>query len=277
MPSTAVTEERSMFQPTFGFQMRRRRVKLGLTQTRAAKRCGITQPRWSHLERGYRYPTQLEELQIRDFLQLSNYIVPSRSFLKELGNAGARNLPKVRPYFPQLERRTNIRYQAARRRFPQLVDQLTRVISLRPDYHRCAHFSALVPCDSELEALSLLYLLAQGGVPCLVRPLLLGYISRKPVDPETMEGVGHRPCLCLNLGDNFYFFQVSLATPRVFRVDMLRWNGEWRVMEIDGKGHDNSHDESRAHLLAIPTTRLSTEQLVSQIQTFLRRRVLDAA
>ena len=89
--------------------------------------------------------------------------------------------------------------------------------------------------------------------------------------------MGHRPHLCLLLENKFYFFQVSFGTDPVSRVDALVFDEGWRIVELDGQGHDHARDAEREIALNTPTKRITTEQLVATIQHFLAEEERKAA
>ena len=260
----------SMFNAPFHYRMKSRRSELGLSQTEAAQQCGLSNKRWSQLERGYRFPGSFEERRIRKYLNIRDYLLPPKAVVKRLSVEGSKLELSPTPYFPPQDRPTFYRYFAAKKRQPKLVQKLTSLVEQRSDIATCAFFCERTRCDSYLEALHILYLLALGAVPCLKTPALLGHPPAALVDPRSKKEVGHRKHLCLALGHQRLFFQMGLATTQMLVVDVLSWNGEWRVIELDGAGHDSSLDTARDQLLGIPVQRVLAYELEQEIRGFLR-------
>lgn len=252
-----------MFHPLFHLAMREQRLNLGITQYEAGMRCGLSSNRWSNIECGHRTPTSQEQRRIAIALGLrQGHFVAPRSAILALSNSGSRLAEKFRPFFSHQDRPTFIRFRACQKRFPSLTSDLLAVVSSRSDFALCESLCHLISCDSWLESLHLLYLLACGAEPCLLAPERLGRLS-VPVVSDTgrnLRGLNPRPCLVLD--GSFYFFQVSFILESLVRVDVLRWDGCWSVLEIDGRGHDSFGDRQRLNGLQLRVERIDERALL---------------
>ena len=254
----------NMINVPFTYNLESRRRKAGLTKQQAAQMSSMTRQRWSAIERGQGRPTAEEFRQMEALLgMLQGPVKPSRVF-QALLNRGRREAPTPLPYFPPQDRPSFKRFHAAGQRCPQLVARLASKIAARADFAICDFLCDRIAFDSYAEVLFALHLLANGAVPSLVAPAWLG--AQTPceiVEPELRNAVGHRPTPCLIHGENFYFFQVSFETPRVYTVDALSWSraSGWSVLEVDGGGHDSRYDAERETAIGLPTRRISAFQV----------------
>lgn len=242
---------------TYTLEMRRR--KAGLTQQQAADLTQISRQRWNAIERGRYRPTHDEICRMESLLGiLQGPLKPARA-LQTLLCCGRRSAPTPLPYFPNQDRPSFIRFHAAGQRCPQLVARLASTVSARPDFALCDFLCDRIAFDSYAEVLFVLHLLADGAEPSLVAPTWLGMPTPRPiVEPDLKLPVGHRPSPCLIKGKDFYFFQVSFETPRLYTVDALQWNEKrgWTVVEIDGGGHDFQFDAVREAAIGLPVRRI---------------------
>jgi DNA-binding XRE family transcriptional regulator len=259
-----------MFNKPFSLQMKENRRSRSLTQAKAAASCGISRVRWSHLERGYRRPSQSEKLTISRYLNIDDTaFIPPIGGLKTFRNTGSVFTPTHQPYFPPRHRPTCIRYFTALKRHRNLVLALTRIIKDRPDFDECEYFGHRTSCDSYLEALYILSLQASGAKPALIVPALLGHTPLPIVAPDDRREVGHRPHLCLICDQSVAFFQTSFPTPRLSTVDLLVWDGRWRVVEINGEGHDSTRDFERQDQLKLPVEFLEKKAVLAKTEKIL--------
>ena len=260
-----------MFKPQFHTRLRERREESGLTQKQAAEACKIDPDRWSQLERGRRIPSEHELKVIGSYFRLGPVFVAPRKATKQLLDNGARLAPPVTPFFVPQDRMTYARYRMLMARQGGLARTLEERLWSRRDFDLCQQFCHQVRCDSYLETLYLKCRLFEGATPSLLEPARFGPTPLPIVDPRTRKYVGARPHLCLIQGKTYEFIQVSFFGPIVYRVDVLQWNGEWRVIELDGEGHSPDGDPEREQAIALPTTRLQTADVVSMGWDLIRR------
>jgi hypothetical protein len=218
--------------------------------------------RWSALERGYRAPNAKENYQISRLLGLRKcFVTPPKSTQRLLHN-GMYLTTVHRPFYPKRDRLTYIRYRTLWKRHPELVRALEIRVLARPDVGLCEEICHRISCDSSLESLHLLYLLASGAKPALHGPETLGRLPQAVTDDRGKELVGLRPRPCLVLDSSYYFFQVSFRFSSVVRYDVLIWDGKWSTVEINGDGHDPTRDHWKAEALGLPMSYLHESQLV---------------
>lgn len=260
-----------MFKPQFHTRLRERREESGRTQTQAAEACGIEPDRWSQLERGRRIPSERELRVIGNSLRLGDVFVPPGKATKQLLDNGARLAPAVKPFLVPQDRETYRRYRRLLGRHGGLARALEERLRRRPDFPLIQKFCHHVRCDSYLEALHLTCRLVEGATPGLLEPARFDPTPLHIVDPRTRKYVGSRPHLCVVQGANYDFFQVSFLGHIVHRVDVLRWNGGWRVIELDGEGHSSLGDPEREKAIGLPTTRLKSEDVVRMGWELIRR------
>lgn len=239
------------------------RHEAGLSQTQLALALGMSPKRLSKIERGERQPT-LEERRalIGHFGELRGYTAPPGH-----GRRMAENPKKMRDALPEFhpaqEKPSNIRYFSALRSYPDFVRRLTAIIKEREDFLDCQFHCGQLALEGGEEVLLPLRLLAQGALPGYYPPLWLGPLPQSIVDPSNRKPVGYAKLPCLVLPNDFYFFQVTFATPGLFRVDVLRWNGTWSVIEIDGAGHRTAYDKAKMEAIGLPTLRLTPAALIA--------------
>lgn len=244
-----------------------------MKQSLVAARAGITAPRLSHLENGHRFPSQLERFKLASVLNLE----PAPGLAKPPGatraliDAGRSSLSRRQIHLPPSDRPSRVRYLAAAREWPGLVNGLAAKLRRREDYELLNHFCSMLALDSADECLYHLTRLVQGAKPVLLAPLSLDHLPRRVVCPRTGASVGAHLFPCLVSGDRFEFPQVSLATPRVLRVDCLVFEGGWKCLEIDGPGHRVSADGERQELVGLPIDRLTRSQLLGVANELLPR------
>lgn len=261
-----------MFNPLFGKRMKERRLKFGISQTEAARCCGMRRRRWSDLERGRRQPTPCEAEVIKRFLGFEKcFISPPAATKTLLARAASMDTTK-RPFYPQQDRLTHIRYRSCLRTYSELTNSLLPLVLARDDIRISEHLCHKVSCESSLETLFILYLLSLGAVAGLRAPCLFGHNRWPIVDCQGIEEVGNRPRPCLVLGQTWYFFQVSFKASKVMRVDVLRWGGRWSIIELNGRGHDSRGDSTRGQELEMPITFWTEDQLAQDIRNSVGRR-----
>lgn len=229
-----------------------------------AQKLGINQQRLSHLERGVRQPNTREmEALLKLLGPFPGHVAPQGVF-RRLSENGRRCRPRLAPFRPCQDRPNYIRYFAALSQYPNFVQSHAARIKGRQDFTDCQHLCSQIASGSADEVLVLLRLLGRGAIPGLCPPASLGRLPHAIVDPATRDLVGHRQFPCLHFEGDFFFFQVSFSTPRIFTVDILRWKDEWSVIEVDGLGHSNCHDETKTAAIGLKTKRLTTEEILSK-------------
>lgn len=252
-----------MFTKPFHKFLNELRVKRGLKQKELAELLGITQQRLSHLESGGRRPSELERAAIyQHFGELQGYLVPE-GVRRRLSENARRLQPAFPPFHPAQDRPSDIRFYAALQAYPEFVKRMTAKIRLRVDFQDCQYHCGLIALESSAEVLLVLRLLEAGALPGYCAPASLGPLSHPIIEPELRVPVAHRKFPCLAFEEDFYFFQVTLATPKQHRVDVLRWNRGWSALEIDGSGHDGRNDEERTKALGLEVRRLTPAEITS--------------
>ena len=258
-----------MFRPPFHIKMKEKRLTLGLTQRQAAQRCGISRERWSNLERGYRAPNKAEQRILFALLGLGDCFVAPPEVMRRLRNSARTMAPNRKPFLPHQDRPTFVRFRASSRLYPELTTLLLSLVKARSDFTLCEYVCHKISCDSSLESLFLLYLLALGAKPGFYAPAHLGRTPHPIVDDRGRQEVDvcTRPCLMID--QKYYFFQVSFSVSRVVRVDVLRWNEGWSVIELNGTGHDDRLDPWKEQAINLPTTCLTESEVIHNIKTFM--------
>lgn len=255
-----------MYSIPFHIKLKKQRAKSGLTQQKAADICKMPRHRWSDLELGRRRPSDSELQTLCRIFDIGRSFVACAGVTRQLLDEGAVLTPKRPPYFSHQDRATHIRFGTLRKRHPYLTRQLLGRVQSRIDYSICEHLCHTMSCDSHLEALFLLHLQAVGARPALVAPLLLEPLPHPVVSCSGEALVGLRPRPCFFYHHTYYFFQVSFRLSRIVRVDVLKWNNGWQVVEFDGQGHGATLDSHRDLELQLPVKRVSETELVELIQ-----------
>lgn len=262
-----------MFRPQFHIEMRKQRERFGLTQSAAAKLCGLTSDRWCHLEIGFRNPSEDEFKTLCSKLGIKNVSTGPKSANRELRKNGNRRFLKAKRYFAPRDRESYVRYRAAQKSYPTQMRQLGELVWSRPDAPFLEYFCHNVQFDSGLEVLFLMHLLAQGAKPMWGVPLALGHLPHPVIDPRNFEEVGQRQHLCLGREDTIYFLQVTFRCTETIRVDILRrYRGGWSVVELNGRGHDGSKDSFRALLLGLPVLQINEAEVVERVTYVINER-----
>lgn len=254
-----------MLEKSFHETLRWKRKKLSITQTSLAQEMGISQPRLSEIERGLVRPTDLEFVALVQRLHLGfgqGLTVRPARFIRDLADRGRTLLPSPEPYFPKPDRTPRVRFLALHRKHSDLVTELRSVIKQRDDYRELNFFCNQLALDSADEALYVLHRLTLGAQPCLVSPQSLGPLPWPVVCPESKETITDRLFPCLALEGVFEFFQLTFATPRTYRVDVLTYEQGWSCLEIDGAGHSSEEDAEKTVALGMPVRRLSGNQVL---------------
>jgi len=146
---------------------------------------------------------------------------------------------------------------AARNAYPALVGQLEQ------DTPPCRRlFLDRARGDSGLEATGVLQQLCLGAGGTDVAPLEVGFTRFPVVDRETEKViVGHCKVPALITRDWLMIPQVTVATPRVYRMDgLVVVTNPIRTfidLEWDGLGHNNEWDRQRTRAIGLPTLRLT--------------------
>ena len=255
-----------MFKVPFHIRLKDRRTHLGYTQRKLADSCGLSPGRISNLERGLRNPT-VEECRLLDkFLSLGTYFVAPREWYRQMRDNAASHSPRIRAFAPTQDRPTFIRYRACCNAYPFLTKNLLESITARQDFVLCECICHQIPCESALEALFLLYLLARNAKPGFLQPSSLGRTPHPIVDDRGREEIDTKARSCLILDSRYYFFQVSFAVGKTVRVDVLRWDEGWSVIELNGPGHDERQDPWKGSSLELPVHYVSESELVFRCQ-----------
>ena len=257
-----------MFKYQFYKRLRDCRKKAGLTQEKAGAMVGISRSRWSQIETGYRIPTSGELAKLKTHFFLDNVYIPPAGIYRELRDKGASLLPESKLFLSSQDRDSFFRYWKAVKVYPELTKQLMTIVASRPDFPKVEFIFHNIAFDSYLEVLNFLFLVARGATPVSAAPLQLGQLPSPIREPFSRLEVGQRPHLCLYLSNSLYFFQVSFRVSTPLRVDVLVHDGQWRIVELIGAGHDFYSDNTRAEL-CLPVTIIHEAELVEKIRNFL--------
>ena len=253
-----------MFKLPFHLRIRQQRLKRHLSQTQLSRECGISRDRWSQLERGYRRPSVREIQIISDVLHLRSFSVPPSGLHRDILQISTSLRKSAKPFLAHQDRPTNFRYLAALKRHRPLVTRLTSLARKRGDIRVCESHCQNIACGSYLEALYLLTIVVSGASPCYLTPASFGHTPHPIVDPILRQEVGHRPHACFATTEKAYFFQVSFATPSSICVDLLIWDGAWKVLEINGEGHQTHSDLLRSSILGLPVYFLDSRDVLAE-------------
>lgn len=256
----------NMFRKPFHHVLKDRREALGRTQVQVAQLADVDRHRYPKIERGEVAPRTHEVTSLSQFFELDRdlFAVRGPNVEDRLLRTGANFRPRRKVFFPPQDRSNNARFKAARSRHGKLVQRVVSRLRRRPDFSDLEFLSEYIANGSGDESLFLLSLLLEGAQPCLLSPMVLGHLHHPIVDPRNRSYVGNRPFPAFLLDGRAYFFQVSVATPRVYTVDVLKWDGEWSVIEIDGLGHDDRYDRERTESIGWPVIRLQEVDVVNR-------------
>lgn len=166
---------------------------------------------------------------------------------------------------------TKVNMASLRARYGTLAETLEYKIAQRPDAAWCEEFLRWSGCDSKDEYLLCVRLLAHPAVtPVWFSPVRAGFTQHPSVDKETGRANGHLKHPALHLltegWKGLAFPQITLRPRGNFRLDFLvalksRGKTVWGDLEVDGTGHDPSYDEKKCDSLALPTVRLSGQEV----------------
>lgn len=253
-----------MFEPQFHLRLKFHRKQRSLSQKEAAELCGLCRWRWSDLECGRRMPSNRELALLRRRFDLGRVFVSPPKATRRLLDNGARLTKTLEPFIAQRDRPTHIRYRTCLKRQKELTLALTaRLRRQRGDeFELCQQFCHQASCDSYLESLYILCQLVDGATPALVAPAQFDPTPLPIVDPEMRRYAGNRPHFCLVTERGHQFYQVSFG-PSQFRVDVLVWDGDWKVIELDGDGHYSAQDAEREAEIGLPTRRLVESEVIA--------------
>jgi len=153
---------------------------------------------------------------------------------------------------------------AARRAYPDLMCALDQ--HMQPEWRR---FLAAAPCESSLETVHCLVELRRGAEFCQVSPLEVGFDRFPVVERDSQRIVGHCPVPALVTPDWLMILQVSVLTPRPYRLDglvlALRPRRVFLDLEVDGQAHNPRFDEQRTRDLGLATLRLTERDVLADI------------
>ncbi|MEW6278352.1 MAG: helix-turn-helix transcriptional regulator [Candidatus Eremiobacterota bacterium] len=261
----------------FHIALRRERQKRGWTQKQLAQRAGLARTAITDLELARQRPTPQRVQRLAAALAIP---------VSVLGEPLPRN-PVGRPnwmhsdlwrlfgrqrgrYRLDRERESWVRLRAARKECPWLFDQLLRSALVTRPRTEILDFLHYASCDSGIEALGWLHLLASKAV--VVSYVALTHLGwcRFPVVDLSGKLVGHRlwPVLVSEPYPCALFPQVRVQTPEVYRLDFLALvriaNRTLELdVEIDGSGHDPASDGRRERALGIRAVRFTREEVAS--------------
>lgn len=150
---------------------------------------------------------------------------------------------------------------AARKANPELMCTLER--DTDPDWR---FFLARAPGNSGFEASLVMRAMNEGAGATDAAPLEVGF-TRFPVvnheDERTI--VGHCRVPALATRDWLMLLQVTVATPRIYRMDgLIIVTNPVRTFinfEADGRGHNNIWEEQRTRAIGLPTLRVSEDDV----------------
>lgn len=281
-----------------GQEIRHAREEQGLRAAALCRKLGVDPRRQSDLELGRRQVAPKHLILVRSELA---GVEPPEEPGEEKAQRGRQPRESERPflrslkvpapdYDPPKDRHAGVRENDAYRRLPELTERLRSAYLARPDVQTVQEFLGAVSIGSYLEYLVLAEELGTG-VPLRVAPHELGWSHYALVHPVTFQAVGDRRWPALGhrgkWGWMVSFRQPSIRTPqRLWTPDVLfytRLRGQpprWRIIDVDGIGHDPQWDRLRREQLALPLLSLDTETVEeekawSAIHAFLGTRWSD--
>lgn len=247
------------------------RLQLGLTQADLSELTEIPRRRISALECGTRLPKPEESDSLCIALGVSRIEIaravpegPRPNFALE-----RRRFESPSTFLVPRDRPSELRFYAARKRYPSQIAELSRKLRDRPDLDWIGVYLREASFDSGLELLASLHLLADGAEPGWVPPQRTGFTALPIVNPVDRHVSGHHPYPALLWKERFLFPQVSVLTRNsLLRLDFLlgvrgKPGLRWWDVEFDGFGHDQLSDALRDEQVSLPVKRFSTEQIVS--------------
>lgn len=269
-------------------RLRLHRARSGLTQREVAARAGVKRHRYADFERGHVRPTTSEIHRVAPVLGVKASFLTRGSDWSPPGpdvRRPACTLRDRRAWRPKQDSPTAIHVKAALETWPDWALKFLTKIGKRKDLPLVRRFLREVACDSKLEAMLLLALLAHGARPVWDSPLVAGFREWPIVLRGRQAGDCRHPGLEFEfLGIRFVlFFQVSLQLRggRI-RVDGLvavrEFGGRtrWAVAEVDGPDHVDEKDRMRRLRHGLPEVRIGYQQFGStDPAVLLVRRVLD--
>ncbi len=266
--------------PDLSLLLTRARELKDITQTELAQKTGIDRKRLSDFEchRGVPNREEVKALGRVLGLPLRRLSLASESIGPGCARTRIEFKPRHRNALIRRDRPSETRFWAAKNEWPELVERLEKRLYAREDapavrvYLRDARF------DSKLEYLAHLLMLDAGAVPDRLAPQIAGFRTLPVVDPDNGTLTGHMNYPALTLAGSVLFPQPTLATQAGRRRVDLLWGESrrrWRVIEIDGAGHDSTFDYIRDEALKIPVLRFAQAEICSG--SFLRALRSEAA
>lgn len=254
-----------MFSKPFHVALKQLRLKRRLSQKALAEALGLAPSRLCKIERGHIRPSASDQRAIQAWSGGIQAFVPPFRVMRTLMKNGHSCAPVRSEYEPPRDRATHVRFNAALRNYPDLANTLLHKLYLRPDFHDCQSAAHDIVAESSEEAIFLMRLLVEGAMPCLIAPATVARLPQCIVDPVSGNDVSYHPMVCLAFPGDFYFFQATLQSKDWrHRVDVLRCKDDaWRVIEIDGFGHDLAVDARREKEIGLPTTRITIGQVTN--------------
>lgn len=258
-----------------GDRLRLHRTRAGLRQADVASRSDVTRHRYSDFERCHLRPTREEIGRIAIVLEVDMGYLLRGSDWRPPGPESRRPGCSFRDdcrWQPLQDVPTAYYVKEALTTWRDWTRRFLGQIRKRNDLPLVRRFLREVACESKLEALLLLALLARGGRPIWDSPLEVGFREWPVVLRGRQAGDCLHPGLELDLPGLkvVIFFQVSMQvrTGRI-RVDGLVAVREfgartrWAVGEVDGPDHVEEKDRQRQLRHDLPEIRIGYENFGS--------------
>lgn len=262
-----------------GFDLRQARERQGLPAAHVCRNLGLDPRRQSDLELGRRrvapHHINLVQQALHGSASTSDpglLAAPRGRRRREAEREFLRSLRvPSEDYDPPKDRHAGVREQAAFRNCPGLAEKLRSAYLARADLDHVLGYLECVSLGSYLEYLVVAEELGSGK-PLRISPHELGWSHYALVDPTTLNAVGDRrwPALGHRGGWGWLvtFRQASIRTPqRIWTPDILayvRLRGQpprWRLVEVDGNGHDPRWSIPRQKQIALPLLSLDTRTI----------------
>lgn len=241
----------------------------GWTQRQLAEKADVGVNLLSRVERGESGLTFTQLERIATALETSAHILDFReSRASGRPPRAARELVELfrdpGRYDPSYGHPAEETLPAARRAYSRLMGELDQM--MQPEWRR---FLAVAPSDSALETVHSLLELRRGAEFCQVYPQEIGFDRFPVVERDSDRIVGHCPVPALVTKDWLMILQVSLLTPKRYRLDglvlALRPRRVFLNLEVDGGAHNARFDDQRRRDLGLATLRLSEQDVLADL------------
>lgn len=266
----------------FGKRLSWLRARCGWTQEELALKAGCHPGRIANIETGRRHAPTHEVERLAEALDVTTtYLIAGTDWSPDNDKAWLKsNTQLVQSWFPQRrpvapsDSRIFWHLTKALERYPETTrERWHRVLAL-PDCGPIMRFMPKLPCDSDLEGLFLLELLALGCLPFRLALSQLGFSSAPVRHLGLPPGASEwrYPGLALDISPELRL--VFLPQIRVglrkdpYRLDCLlgviiAGRCSWLNLEVDGFAHDGRVDDLRTINVDLDTARLKEADVLA--------------